>query len=139
MTNLNHYISTSTVHMATKLGTMVTYLDKLLPIKSYDPLIMWSCNITWQIKNHYISTIRVPMTTKLNKMVNYLDGLLPVKSYNLCSCGVVRSRDKRKLLYLHYHSAYGHQTSQDGNLLWWAPAYKDTFDHMTLWSRGFMR
>ena len=28
------------VPMATKLGRMVTYLGKLLPIKSHDPLIM---------------------------------------------------------------------------------------------------
>ena len=27
-----------------------------------------------------------------------------------------RLRDKLKALYLHYHSAYGHQTGQDGNL-----------------------
>ena len=29
---------------------METYLDGLLPIKSHDPLITWSCKITWQIK-----------------------------------------------------------------------------------------
>ena len=29
---------------------MITYHDGLLPIKSHDPLIMWSCEITRQIK-----------------------------------------------------------------------------------------
>ena len=32
--------------MATKLGRMLTYLDELLLIKSHDPLIKWSCEIT---------------------------------------------------------------------------------------------
>ena len=43
-----------------------------------------------------------------------------------------RSRDKQK--YLHYQSAYGHQTWEDGNLPWWAPAYKIRwpFDHLVL-------
>ena len=36
--------------MATKFGRMVTYLDGLLPIKSHDSLIMWSCKITWHTK-----------------------------------------------------------------------------------------
>ena len=47
----------------------------------------------------------------------------------------VRSRDKVKLLYLHYLSAYGHQTLQDDNLSWFAPVYKETwfFDHVVLW------
>ena len=34
MTNKNHYISTTRVPMATKLGRMVTHLDGLLPLKS---------------------------------------------------------------------------------------------------------
>ena len=38
-----------------------------------------------------------------------------------------RSRDKLKTLYLHYQSAYGHQTWQDGNLPWWVPAHKVTW------------
>ena len=34
----NHYISNTTVSMATKLGKMVTYLDLLPPIKLFDPV-----------------------------------------------------------------------------------------------------
>ena len=33
-----------------QLGRMVAYLDKFHPIKSNDPLITWSCKITWQTK-----------------------------------------------------------------------------------------
>ena len=36
---LYHYLTTTTVPMATKFGSMITYLDKLLPIKSHDLLI----------------------------------------------------------------------------------------------------
>ena len=32
--------------MATKLGRMVTYFDGIIPIKSHDPVITWSCDIT---------------------------------------------------------------------------------------------
>ena len=46
MTNLHHDISTIRVLMATKLGRMITYLDGLQPIKSHDPLIMYSIKIT---------------------------------------------------------------------------------------------
>ena len=36
--------------MATKHGWMLTCLDGLLPTKSHDSLIKWSCEITWQNK-----------------------------------------------------------------------------------------
>ena len=45
-----HYISTTRVSMATKLGRMVNYLDLLLPIKPNYPLITWFFNIMWQTK-----------------------------------------------------------------------------------------
>ena len=46
VTNQTHFMPTTKVPIATKLGRMVTYFDGLLlPIK-YDPLIAWSCEIT---------------------------------------------------------------------------------------------
>ena len=36
--------------MATKRGRVMTYLGWLLPIRSHDHIITWSCNITWQTK-----------------------------------------------------------------------------------------
>ena len=45
VTNENHYISSTRLPMATKIGQMVTYLDKILPIKSHELLITWSCRI----------------------------------------------------------------------------------------------
>ena len=63
--------------MATKLARMVIYLDRLLIIKSYKALIMWSCKVTWQTKI-IISVTRVFMATKPGRMIASLDGLLPI-------------------------------------------------------------
>ena len=46
VTSENHYISITTVHMAAKFGNIVTYLDKLPPVKSHDSLLTWPCEIT---------------------------------------------------------------------------------------------
>ena len=52
----------------------------------------------------------------------------------LKSRGLVRLREKFKMLYLHYHNAYEHQIWQGGDLPWGAPTYKVIwpFDHMVL-------
>ena len=41
---------TTAVPMATKLGRMMTYLEWLLPIKSHEHTIMWSCKIMSRTK-----------------------------------------------------------------------------------------
>ena len=43
-------ISTLTLPMATKLGRIMTYLERLLARKSHVPLVMWSCKMTRQTK-----------------------------------------------------------------------------------------
>ena len=48
--SLKTYISTTTTPMTTKHGRVATYHDGLQLIKSHDPLITWSCRITWQTK-----------------------------------------------------------------------------------------
>ena len=55
----------------------------------------------------------------------------------LWSRGLVRSRVKIRPLYFHNQSVYGYQTWQNGNLPWWARAYKLTlpFDHVILWDQ----
>ena len=62
------------MHVATKLDRMVTYLEEVLVIKSYDNIMMWS----HKLKN--TSTITMLMITKLVWMVTYLEQLLPIKS-----------------------------------------------------------
>ena len=75
------------------------------------------------------------MATKGGSIVTYLDELVPKSHMTVWSCGIPRSFDKLKPLYLHYHSVYSHQTWQDGYLPGWALGYKVTssFDHMVLW------
>ena len=89
VTNKNHYISFTRVPMATKLDTMVTYLERLLTKKSFYGLITWSCKVTWQ----------------------------------------------KNSLYLYYKSAYGKQTWQNHDFVWWAATYNNKwpFDHAALW------
>ena len=52
--------------MATKLGSMLTNLEGLLPMMLVDPLITWSCKIMRQTKN--ISTTTVPIATEFGAM-----------------------------------------------------------------------
>ena len=48
--------------MVTRPGSVVTYDDGLSFIKSHDPLITWSCEITGKIK-----PIKSPPTLRLSK------------------------------------------------------------------------
>ena len=64
--------------IVTKLARMVIYLNRLLIIKLYKALIMWSCKVTTQ--SHYISITRVPMATKLGRMMTSLNGPLAIMS-----------------------------------------------------------
>ena len=132
MTNWNH-ISTTTVPIATKLGRMIICLDGLLPVKSHDCLITWSWEITRQNK-----TTISPLSERLwlPNLAEWWHTLMGscLQSHITLWSHIVRSCDKLKSVYLHYHSAYGYQTWQDGNLPWWAPAHKVTwlFDRMVL-------
>ena len=114
VTNLKR-TSTTRVPLATKLGRMVTYLDGLLPIKSHDPMIRWSFELTWHTK-----IIMSPITNCL-WLPNVAGLWLNLRSSYPCylglwSRGLARSRDKLKSQCLHYHNDYTHQTWQDFNL-----------------------
>ena len=52
------------------------------------------------------------------------------------SGGLVRSRDKLKPLYLHYHSAFVHQSWQDGDLPWRNATHKVSWPYNATWSLG---
>ena len=71
VTNEEHYISTSTKLMATKLDREVACDEKMLYTKPHNLLITWTHQITWQIKT-VISTIsRDLWATKLDRIVTY--------------------------------------------------------------------
>ena len=74
------------------------------------------------------------MATKLGRMMIYLEGLLTIKPCNPVTTWSCIVTWQKKSLYLHYQSAYGHQTWQDGNLPWRAPTHKVIclFDHVVL-------
>ena len=71
VTNQKHRVA-----VATKLGRIVVYLE-LLPIKLLDPLVMWSCKITWQSKTiippHGFIQATV-MSGRRNKNLSFLIG-----------------------------------------------------------------
>ena len=50
VTNSNHYISTTTMPMATKLGRVEMYNDELPAIKPKVSLITWSWKLNWNIR-----------------------------------------------------------------------------------------
>ena len=75
--NENHFLSTTRVPVATKLGRMVTHLDGLLTIKSHDPLIIY-------LHQHSV------MANKLGGMETYLEVLLTINHF-----------DKQKRSYLY--------------------------------------
>ena len=56
------------------------------------------------------------MATKLGRVVTNYEGLPPFD--------LVVMRDH--VINSKHMSAHGHQTRQDGNLPWWAPAYEVT-------------
>ena len=75
--------------MAIKLGRMMIYLEVLLPIKSPDLLVKWSCKITRQTK---ISTTTMPMANKLGRMVVYHKGFSTIETHDpsiTWSCGIM--------------------------------------------------
>ena len=121
--------------MFTKLCRMITYLDGLLPLKSQDPLVTWPCKITWQNKTNLSSLSEYLWLLNLARWWLTMMGSCLLCYMTLWLRGRARSPDKLKSICFHYRSVYGHQTQQNGNLPWWAPAYKVTlpFDHVVLW------
>ena len=69
------------MHIATKLGRVGIYNEKLPSIKLQDPLFTWSCKVNWNIRC-YISTTTRHMATKLDKVVTYYEKLPTIKSCN---------------------------------------------------------
>ena len=68
-----------TVPWTTKLGRLLTYFKGLLSIKSHDPLITWSCEITRQTKNH-VSLVLI--ATEIGRVVTYYEELALIKLHD---------------------------------------------------------
>ena len=66
--------------IATKLGRVFTDNEEFPLVKSHDPLITWSCEVTWQIKD--ISPTIRSLAIKIGKVVTYYEGLPSRRSNN---------------------------------------------------------
>ena len=62
------------------------------------------------------------MTTKFGKQI-HLQDLTQMRLIKQVLVTSSRQDQETKETYIHYESANGHQTWQDGNLPWLAPAY----------------
>ena len=116
--------------MATKVDKMVTYLEGLLAIKSLYTLTICFCRITWQTK--------IFITPLLHCLwpQNLAGWWLTLTGFYLESHVARKITWQIKRFYLHYHSAYRHQTWQDDDLPWRALNLKSL---MALWSRGLAK
>lgn len=119
------YTSNSKVSSATILDRIVAFHHGILPITSHGTLITWSCKITLWTKINIYTLISVPLAAKFGRMVAYFEGFLATKSRD--RCGLAKSREKLKSLYLHYQSVYSQQTWNDSNLPQRAPSQEATW------------
>ena len=103
-------ISTITVPLATKLCKMMTYLERLPPIKH---MTLWPCGLatSWGKQKHYISTTRMLTANTHGRIVIFLNGFLPIKSHEPLITWSWEITWQTKNIYPQYNSAYGHQTS----------------------------
>ena len=102
MTNSNYYNSTTPMPMVTKLGRLVTYLEWLLPIKSYEHIIAWSSGITWPTK---IIMYPLPQCLWLPNLAGWrykTRSFLLLRHKALGSHCLTRSYEILHLLYLCY-------------------------------------
>ena len=72
------YISTSSRPMASKLGKVVNYYEKRLPIKSDKPLNTGSCEVKTNWKHSYCGTMPIPITP--GKAITHNEELASIKS-----------------------------------------------------------
>ena len=61
-------------------------------------------------KKRYVSTFATPMYAKLRRVVTQDERTPPTKSRDTLT---TQSCDNSKMLYVHFHKAYGSQTQQD--------------------------
>ena len=102
--------------------------------KSHDPLITWSCKITWQTK---IVIFLLPQRLWLPNLVGRwltLRGVYLQSHMTFEPSGFARSSDNLKIFYLSYHSGYRSQTRHDDDLPWGVPSHNATgpFSHADL-------
>ena len=128
-------MSINTILMAITFRRVDIHSEKWSSIKSPNLLIKLFCK---GIKNILAAVSLLPQGLwPLNVAKRWLTirNLNPLNHTTLWTRGHVRSRDKSKIFYVHYHNTYGHQTWQGGCIQWGASIHKVT---KTIWSRGLV-
>ena len=120
--------------MATQLGRMMTYLEGLLTIKSYSPLITWSCIVTWQTRILYLRC------QTAHSHQTWQDGNLPWSAPThkvswLFDCVILRDHATN---YKNILTATVPLTTKLGRMLKYLEEFL-TMNHLTLWSCGLAR
>ena len=109
------------------------FTDEPLLIKSYDPLITWSCKIAWQTRTYlHYDSVYGHQTWQDGNLSWW--ALAISNHMTLWSLGLRRSRDKLKPIYLDYYSSYSRQTWENGDLPWEVSTHKVIwrFDYVAL-------
>ena len=100
---------------------LLTYGDRLLPIKSYQSVYghqTWhDFNVPCWVPSHKITRHFLQVVLEYH-VINWNHFISPTIR------DLARFRDKLKPLHLHCSSGSGHQNLQDGNFPWGAPSYK---------------
>ena len=120
--------------MVIKLGRVVTNLEGVLTIKSFNALITWSCKVTWQKENHSISATRVPMVTTFDTMITCFDAILPIKSHDFDHMDV-RDYVTKQNHYISNTTVI--MTTRPGRIVIYLEQLSSSLSYSTLWSRGF--
>ena len=126
MTNWNHYL-----HYNNACGHQILQGGHLpWGASIHKVIITWPCKITWQAKTITSSLQQCLWPPNFSGWWLNLQELLPIKSW---SCGLARSFDRLKPLYLHRNYA---MTIKLGRVVtsWGSPTHKVTwsFNHVVL-------
>ena len=98
-------ISTFTIPISIRPGTMVTKAAGLPLTKSHISFTMWSRD-----KKMYISTSIRPMSIKLGTVITEGEGHPLTKSYDFRLRGYLMSRDEIETFHFHFQKAYKNET-----------------------------
>ena len=84
--------------------------------------------------------VRIDISTSIKRMIInfgkqvHLHDLTQTRLIKQVLVTLLRQDHVTNWKHLHYLSAYGHKTWQDGDLLWWTPAHKVTHDALITWT-----
>ena len=115
------------MYMAINFDRMEMYSKEFSSIKSPDPLVSWSCEVTWNILDVVSLLPQGLWTLNLVKWWFNLRNLSPFIHTTLWTSGRVRSCDELKRFYINYRNTSGHQIWHGGYIQWGLSFCKNTW------------